>query len=62
MLRTSGATSYAVHVLVGLAGMFGKVDARPKHAPDVGVALVKSLLGDCLNKGGFIRNKECKNE
>ena len=54
MLRTSGAASYPVHVLVGLAGMLGEVDARPEHAPNVGVALVKSLLGDSLNKGGFM--------
>ena len=37
-------SSDAVHVLVALGRVLGKVDPCAEHAPDVGVALVKALV------------------
>ena len=48
----SGASSNPVHVLVALGGVLGKVDPRPEHAPDVGVALVEALMDDGVDEGG----------
>jgi len=31
--------------------MLGEINASPKHAADVGVALVESALHDCVDEG-----------
>jgi len=40
----------AVHVLVALGRVLGKVDPGAEHASDVGVALVKALVDDGVDE------------
>ena len=50
----SGAASAspdAIHILVTLGGVLGKVDACSKHPSDVGMALIKSFMDDGIDEG-----------
>lgn len=50
MRWAANAAADAVHVLVTFRTVFGKVNAGPKHAADVGVPFVETLLHDCIDE------------
>lgn len=50
MLGAASAPSYAIHILVRLAGVLSKVNPCSKHPSYVGMALVKTLLCYGLNE------------
>ena len=57
MRGAARASANAVHVLVALGRVLGKVDPGAEHAPDVGVPLVKSLVDDGVDEGGAWRGE-----
>ena len=50
MSRASGTSSYAIHILVTLRRILGKIYTGTKHAAYVGVPLIKALVGDCIDE------------
>ena len=50
VFRAASASSNAPHVLVALGRVLRKVDPRPKHPPNVGVALVKPVVDDVMDE------------
>ena len=53
----AGASPDAVHVLVALGRVLGKVDAGAEHAPDVGVPLVEALVDDGVDERRACRKR-----
>ena len=50
MLTAAGAPTDAPHVLVALGGVLRKVDPGTEHTTDVGMALVKPVVNDVVDK------------
>jgi len=50
MLGASSASPNSIHILVTLARVFSKIDPSPKHAPNIGVSLIKALLCNRLDE------------
>jgi len=48
---TANAAANSVHILVAFRAMLSEINASPKHAANVGVALVESALHDCVDEG-----------
>ena len=45
-----GASVNAVDVLITFGRVFSKINARSKHAPNVGMPFIKAFLHNCINK------------
>lgn len=54
---TSRAPANPVHVLVAFRGVLSKIDAGTKHSTNVGVAFVKALVDDGVDKGRTWQDK-----
>jgi hypothetical protein len=50
MQGAARSSSDTVHILVALGRVLCEVDPGAEHAPDVGVALVKALVDDGVDK------------
>lgn len=48
---TSSATSNPIHILIAFGRVLSKIDPSSKHAPYVGVPLIKALMDDRIHKG-----------
>lgn len=48
---TPRSSTDPVDVLVAFRGVLCEVDPRPKHAADVGVSFVKTLMDDRVDEG-----------
>ena len=50
MFRAAGSSPDPPNILVALGRVLRKVDPRPKHSSDVGVALVESIVDDVMDE------------
>lgn len=50
MRGTPNSTANSVHILVALRAVLRKINARPKHATDVGVAFIKAPLHNRIDE------------
>lgn len=54
MRWTADAAAYAIHILIALRAMLGEINARSKHAANVGVSLVEAPLHNGIDEGAAV--------